>query len=358
MRALFGVRCHWRLRLIGMSVTIMENREFESRLSDVKGRAEGRWTSILESIGVDVKLLNKRNQPCPACGGTDRFQYTDKFHRGDYYCRGCGPGDGFKLAEMALGYAFRDVFKKVEEAVGRPVSRFAGSGSAAPSAQKMRKLARKIWEEAQPITAGDEVDRYLTHRGLKMEAYPNFLRYHPCLGYYVKEGGNSKKVGEYPAMIACVQGSDGLAITLHRTYLQDGQKARLPDVKKLLSAGVNGAAVRLFPIEEELAVAEGIEKSLAVHLATGKPVWPALSCGNMEKLWIPQNLKRLSIYGDNDANREYDGQAAAYALARRVKKDERRTGNRIQVDVYIPKQAGEDWEDVWVRRLARGLKAA
>lgn len=336
----------------------MDNREFENRLSDVKGRAEGRWTSILASMGVDAKVLNKRNQPCPGCGGTDRFQYTDKYRHGNYYCRGCGPGDGFKLAQMALGIEFMDVFRKVEEALGRRVSSGAGSGPQAPSAHKMRKLARKIWEEAQSITAGDEVDRYLTHRGLKIDKYPNVLRYHPCLGYYVKEGGRSKKVGEYPAMIACVQGSDGVAVTLHRTYLQDGQKASLPDVKKLLSAGVNGAAVRLFPVEEELAVAEGIEKSLAVHLATGKPVWPALSCGNMEKLWIPQGIKRLSIYGDNDASREYDGQAAAYALARRIQKDERRRGHRIHVDVFIPKQAGEDWEDVWVRRLARGLKAA
>jgi putative DNA primase/helicase len=26
------------------------------------------------------------------CGGTDRFQYTDKFGEGNYHCRSCGPG--------------------------------------------------------------------------------------------------------------------------------------------------------------------------------------------------------------------------------------------------------------------------
>ena len=335
----------------------MENREFEQRLSDVKGRAEGSWTAILEAIGVDAKLLNRRNQPCPGCGGTDRFQYTDKYRHGDFHCRGCGPGDGFRLAEMALGLGFIDVFKKVETVVGKPVAA-AGAVSPAPPADRMRKLARKIWDEACPVTAGDEVDAYLTNRGLKMDRYPSVLRFHPCLGYFVKEGGKSKKVGEFPAMLACVQGQDGVAVTLHRTYLQAGRKADLPDVKKLLSSGINGAAVRMFPVLDELAVAEGIEKSLAVHLATGKPVWPALNCGNMEKLWIPESVKRLSIYGDNDADKAYDGQAAAYALARRVKKEERRRGFPIRVDVYIPKQAGDDWEDVWVRRLARTLKAA
>ena len=57
----------------------MEQRDFEARLRDIKARAEGGWTQILESIGVEPKVLNKRNQPCPGCGGTDRFQYTDKY---------------------------------------------------------------------------------------------------------------------------------------------------------------------------------------------------------------------------------------------------------------------------------------
>lgn len=350
------MRCHRHLRL-RRRVSIMGQRNFEARLSEVKARAEGNWSTILESIGVAAKVLNRKNQPCPGCGGTDRFQYTDKYRHGDYYCRGCGPGDGFRLAEMALGLSFMEVFRQVEAVVGKPVSA-AKAASPAPSAAKMRKLARRIWDEAQPIRAGDDVDRYLTHRGLKMDRYPSVLRFHPGLGYFVKEGTKSKKVGEYPAMLACVQGPDGLAVTLHRTYLQDGRKADLPEVKKLLSSGINGAAVRLFPVAEELAVAEGIEKSIAVHLATGKPVWPALNCGNMEKLWIPDSVKRLGIYGDNDADKGYDGQAAAFALARRVTKEARRRGVPIQVDVYIPKQAGEDWEDVWVRRLARTRKAA
>ena len=70
----------------------MDSLEFESRLHELKARAHGRWTEILRTLGVDEKVLNKRNQPCPMCGGTDRFQYTDKFGEGNYHCRGCGRG--------------------------------------------------------------------------------------------------------------------------------------------------------------------------------------------------------------------------------------------------------------------------
>ncbi len=332
------------------------NRDLEIRIASVKAMAEGRWTAILERIGVDPKILNKRNQPCPGCGGTDRFQYTDKFHHGDYHCRGCGAGDGFKLAELVLGVDFMSVFQAVEKAVGAPLPVAA---MAAPSSDKMRVLARRIWEEASPVTAGDEVDRYLTGRGLHMERYPSVIRFHPALGYYEKqEGGRSKKVEEYPAMLACVQGADGVAVTLHRTYLKDGKKADLPDVKKLLSSGINGAAVRLFAVQEEMAAAEGTEKSIAVHLATGLPVWSTLGCGNMEKLWVPDSVRKLKIYGDNNADAQFDGEASAYALARRIKKEERRRGYAIDVDVFIPKLEGEDWEDVWRRRRAKELKAA
>jgi putative DNA primase/helicase len=102
-------------------------------------------------------------------------------------------------------------------------------------------------------------------------------------------------------MLAVVQGSDGHAVTLHRTYLRDGRKALGAQSRKVLSSGINGAAVRLFEAGDELAVAEGIETALAVHLSTGKPVWAALSCGNLEKLWIPDPVARVCIYADNDA---------------------------------------------------------
>src|SRR6202171_2161124 len=77
--------------------SIMDSLEFESRLHELEARAPGRVTEILRTLGVDEKVLNRRNQPCPMCGGTDRFQYTDKFGEGNYHCRGCGPAGGLKL---------------------------------------------------------------------------------------------------------------------------------------------------------------------------------------------------------------------------------------------------------------------
>ncbi|HEU0204075.1 MAG TPA: toprim domain-containing protein [Burkholderiaceae bacterium] len=338
----------------------MQNRELERRVEDLKARVRGRWREALLACGVPTQVLNRRNQPCPSCGGTDRFQFTDKYGAGNYYCRGCGPGDGFKLLQACCGLDFLGAVKRIEQYVGVALNA-RPELPAEPAPERMKKLARRIWEEAQPVVAGDDVGRYLRGRGLQMAVYPAVLRCHPCLGYYEKDegGGKSKKVAEYPAMLAAVQGADGHAITLHRTYLHDGRKANARDAKKLLSAGINGAAVRLFDPSEEIAIAEGVETALAVHLATGKPVWSALSAGNLEKLWLPESVRCVHIYADNDADSSYDGEAAAYALARRLKKEaKKRTARDVHVHVHVPPQAGDDWADVWLRRRPRLRRAA
>src|SRR6202171_2203069 len=120
--------------------SIMDSLEFESRLHELKARAHGRWTEILRTLGVDQKVLNKRNQPCPACGGTDRFQYTDKFGNGDYICRGCGHGDGFKLLMQCKGWEFGTALRRVEELVGSGAT-LPRAKERKPSEEYMKKVA-------------------------------------------------------------------------------------------------------------------------------------------------------------------------------------------------------------------------
>lgn len=335
----------------------MDQHDFKVRVEELKRCMSGRWTEVLRMLGIDENILRKRNVACPSCGGEDRFQYTDKFDNGDYHCRGCGHGDGFNLLMHVYSWDFYTAFKQVEGIVGSlsPVMR---SRPNEPSSERMKKLAKRIWDEANPITAGDEVDRYLASRGLRLTDYPKTLRFHPALGYYEKdETGKSRKVRDYPAMLACVQGIDGYGITLHRTYLLDGKKAFGRQSKKVLSAGINGAAVRLFEATDELAITEGIETALAVHLSTGKPVWAALTAGNLERLWIPETVRRVCVYADNDADSEYDGQASAFILARRLKKEQKKTGPR-HVEVFVPKLIGRDWADVWLSKMSHVKQAA
>ena len=99
----------------------MTETEYELRIEDVKARAHGRWDEILRCLGVDERILKHKNLPCPLCGGTDRFQYTDRYGEGNYHCRNrdsCGPGGGFKLLQALKGWDFVTTLKKVNECVG------------------------------------------------------------------------------------------------------------------------------------------------------------------------------------------------------------------------------------------------
>ena len=334
--------------------------EFNAHFQQVKERAFGRWTEILLALGVDAKVLNQRNQPCPLgdCGGTDRFQYTDKFGHGNYICRGCGAGGGFKLLMGCLGLNAVDALSRVDAYLGttapRPLIALAQDSCA-----ERKSLIRKILAETVPVSPGDEVDRYLQKRGINLERYPSTLRMHPALGYYERNSltGQAVMVRRYPAMVACVQDKSAHTVSLHRTYLSNGEKARECAVKKLLCAGIGGAAIRLAPSTEELAVCEGIETALAVMKRSHQPVWAGMSAGNLEKLWIPETVKRLRIYADNDAHAFFDGQAAAYSLARRYLKSHAGRAGKF-AEVFVPKSAGADWAEVLLTISHRTCHAA
>ncbi len=63
--------------------------------------ALGHWPRILPALGIQV--LKNRHQPCPVCGGSDRFRFDDREGRGTWYCNQCGAGDGLKLVEKVFG---------------------------------------------------------------------------------------------------------------------------------------------------------------------------------------------------------------------------------------------------------------
>lgn len=332
----------------------MDREEYEARYQDMLKLAYGRWTEILLGLGVDRKILNRKNQPCPinGCGGTDRFQYTDKFGEGNYICRYCGAGGGFKLLSAVTGWSAGEAVRNIERCLGQlgpPHSRHHQT-----DADRMRALAGRIWTEAVPITADDDAHKYLVGRRLDLEQYPETLRFHPALGYYERTcDGRSRHVRDFPALLARIDDAGGALVSLHRTYLNDGKKAPVVDPKKTLSGGINGAAIRLASAGETLNVCEGLENALAIFKRSGRePVWSGISAGNLQRLVIPQCVRALRIYADNDADSDFAGQLAAFTLARSARK------RAIDVKVFVPHKAGSDWADVWYARSSHLIRVA
>lgn len=86
--------------------------------SDITREAQGHWPRILISLGLPPGALRNKHQPCPACGGRDRFRFDNKDGRGSYYCNQCGAGDGFSLAMKYHGWDFKRCADEVRQVLG------------------------------------------------------------------------------------------------------------------------------------------------------------------------------------------------------------------------------------------------
>lgn len=88
--------------------------------NEVISRMKGLWPDALVKLcGVNPAVFKtKKHQPCPYCGGTDRFRWTDKVReRGDggAICNQCGAGDGIKWIEKIRGESFSEAVNTVGE---------------------------------------------------------------------------------------------------------------------------------------------------------------------------------------------------------------------------------------------------
>jgi putative DNA primase/helicase len=294
--------------------------------------AIGRWPGILATMGIDQSFLQNKHGPCPICAGKDRYRFDDKDGRGTFICSHCGSGDGFRLLQDVLGLSFSEAARQVDRIVGT-----VPAGPVAPQRTDESKILAltKVWDGARSVAPGDPVWLYLNRR-LGIDTVPAGVRLHPALRY---TGAGGEDLGCFPAMVAKLCYPDGRPASIHRTYLTDaGDKAVVPAVKKIMAGKpLNTAAVRLSRVGRHLGIAEGIETALAASARFGTPVWAATNAVLLESWVPPAGVERVLVAGDNDAS--FTGQAAAYALARRL------TREGLVVDVHIPTETDTDWCD-------------
>ncbi|WP_326489335.1 primase-helicase zinc-binding domain-containing protein, partial [Pectobacterium versatile] len=82
--------------------------------------AAGHWPDVLSQLGIEVSRHPTTLTPCPACGGTDRFQFDNLEGRGTWHCRHCEPeaGDGLALVMNVRQCAAMNAAQLVAEVLG------------------------------------------------------------------------------------------------------------------------------------------------------------------------------------------------------------------------------------------------
>ena len=88
--------------------------------------ASGHWPAILGALaGLSSEQLTDKHQPCPLCGGKDRYRFDDQDGSGSWYCNQCGgpsqsggAGNGMELLMRRTGWTFAEAAKRVEQHLG------------------------------------------------------------------------------------------------------------------------------------------------------------------------------------------------------------------------------------------------
>ncbi|WP_375285415.1 DUF7146 domain-containing protein [Marinicauda pacifica] len=209
-----------------------------------------------------------------------------------------------------------------------------------------RRTARalEIWRASGPVS-GSLAETYLRQaRSIRRVILPPTLRFHPCIPFKPLAPRNSGPI--LPAMVAAVaMPGERTPCAVHITFLSpDGLDKADVDPPRKIVGPYKGAAVRLDPAGERLAVGEGIESTLSYGDHSGAPVWACLTAGNLETVHFPAGLKRLEAAHDVDANGR--GQKAADIVAARA--------FAAGVDAYLapPPDGLNDWNAYAAREAA------
>ena len=216
---------------------------------------------------------------------------------------------------------------------------FDGSGAVAADRLEKRTFnsnARRLWHSATAISDGP-AEGYLAQRGI--------LRASDQLRYLERTPlGPRGAVQFLPAMLAAVTTDIGI-IAIHRTFL-DAPNAKLAgfDRPKRALGSLGCGAVRLAPpAAGRLGLAEGIESALSATQMFGVPRWATLGNERFGLVAIPESVRELHLFIDNDRGGELANQRAlkAYSASCRV------------IQSRAPASAGFDWNDELKARLAR-----
>lgn len=299
-------------------------------MSSTIERARGRWREILPQLGVEERFLTGKQGPCPICGGKTRYRFTDKDGDGWGYCNQCSGLPGILLLRKLHNWNHATACRAVDKIIGTEYRPPVPPAPKRPDDRKRNDILKLFNGASDDRVIAD----WLASKGLGVSSSALFGR-RACALY----DDDRRLIGHVPAVIAPILSPCGDLVSAQRLYIAEDIRKTMPPV-----GTINGAAVRLHDVDDELGVAEGVGTSLAAYQLFGVPTWAALSEHGIKTFQPPPSIRRIIIFADNDLS--YVGQASAFDLARRLSN----RPDSIECVVNVPPDPDTDWRDVLLNR--------
>ncbi|MGB0942951.1 MAG: primase-helicase zinc-binding domain-containing protein [Marinomonas sp.] len=119
-------------------------------------KATGMWQKLLPQLcGMHETTFNGKHQPCPCCGGKDRFRFDDNLENkgdGGYVCSQCGSGNGLSLLMKSTGIEFGAALTMLGEWLACvPIEKVAMIKKEIASQNSLPKSAKTFTEDAEAL---------------------------------------------------------------------------------------------------------------------------------------------------------------------------------------------------------------
>jgi hypothetical protein len=159
---------------------------------------------------------------------------------------------------------------------------------------KSERRARELLAEGRD-PRGTIAERYLRSRSIEIPEHMagTSIRFHPACPWIGEDGA----ITRVPAMLAPLTSlATGQVVGCHRTALTAaGEKL----ARKVLGTAA-GAAIKLEPAADTLAIGEGLETCLSARALGFRPVWAAYSVNEVARLPLIDGVRSLVLLGERD----------------------------------------------------------
>lgn len=267
----------------------------------IKIAAHGNWiNTIFPAVGIQFSKDPKKHQPCPYCGGHDRFRCDDKNGTGSWICNQCGSGNGFKLVSLCANRKGYELMELVGGILG--INALKTVSLEQREKWKREQKQREQVEFAQKIETQNNVAILALNRwnNASMTGNSDYLLRKQIIPFGVRFEHNKLLV----PVVTFVNGQQ--QIRNIQSIADDGQK--------LFMAGgqVKGCFCSIcFPQQLEnpdiVLICEGYATGISIFLAINQtiPVFIAFNAGNLVN--VGQVLRqhypqaRIIFCADNDS---------------------------------------------------------
>jgi len=276
-------------------------------------RAE--WAAKAKNIRIEDELARRGfpywtkprhsnvGQPCPMCGGKDRFSVNTK--KQVFNCRGCdAKGDVINLVQALDSVGYLDAIKILAgPAPDRPalppaaaVIETARANDETIERQRKINIARSIWQRRRPIT-GTLAERYLHSRGLDIdEDHLRYMGVDPEAAWREVPNDPASPLLRVPCLLAVYRDiySDEIVAVQKTRLAEDGSK-----LERRFNGCPRGAAIKIDADEDVtmgLSIGEGLETCLSARIFGFKPVWAVGSAGAIETFPVLAGVEALTLF--------------------------------------------------------------